>query len=60
MRFVVTGNIGESRVEMASATVDYSSVEELGIALKQGEITDDLWGVPIPEDQLVSIVLLDW
>lgn len=60
MRFVVTGNIGESRAEMASATVDYNSVEELGIALKQGEITDDLWGTPIPEDQLVSIVLLGW
>ena len=58
MRFIVTGDVGESRFEMVSATVDYSSVEELGKALKQGEVVDDINGFPIPEDQLVSIVLL--
>ena len=58
MRFVVTGDVGESRIEMASATVVYNSVEELGMALKQGEIVDDINGLPIPEDQLVSIILL--
>lgn len=58
MRFVVTGDVGESRIEMASATVDYNSVEELGTALKQGKVLDDINGLPIPEEQLVSIVLL--
>lgn len=58
MRFVVTGDIGESRIEMASATVDCKSVEELGRMLKNGEVKDDQCGFSIPEDQLVSIVVL--
>lgn len=58
MRFVVTGDVGESRIEMASATVDCKSVEELGRMLKNGEVEDDQYGFSIPEDQLVSIVVL--
>lgn len=58
MRFVVTGDIGESRIEMASSTVDCKSVEELVRMLKNGEVKDDQYGFSIPEDQLVSIIRL--
>ena len=58
MKFVVTGDVGESRIEMASATVDCKSVEELGRMLKNGEVEDDQYGFSIPEDKLVSIVVL--